>query len=60
MDYLIQGHEQNNHEQEAIDKHLQDIDSEIRNVDQGADKRAMIPKDPDYKFNPNGTMYSAE
>eukprot|EP01036_Dinobryon_divergens_P025323 gene25323-33854_t len=45
---MIGGHEQSNHEQEAIDRHLQDIDNEVQQL-----KREILTKDRDYKFNPN-------
>lgn len=47
----IGGHEQNNHDKESVEKHLQDIDSELERAN-----AQILPslKDPNYKFNPNG------
>jgi hypothetical protein len=55
--HRISGHEQHNHDQDAIDKHLQDIDSEAEDqflAENAAAAAAALPRDEGYKFNPNG------
>mmetsp|Transcript_28509 Transcript_28509/g.39256 ORF Transcript_28509/g.39256 Transcript_28509/m.39256 type:complete len:462 (+) Transcript_28509:45-1430(+) len=58
----ISGHEQHNHDQDAIDKHLQDIDSEAEDriaAMEAAAAAAALPRDEGYKFNPNDDAATA-